>query len=149
MISTLRRFATLLRSFAGNSDATAVVETAIFAPIFLTLTLGVGDLGSGMFVRMQVNAAAQAGAAYAVINSCTSTCLTGIKAAMNDATGNPSFCTGAVVCTASMSPSSCTPGSVCVITASVNYPFSPMLPDAAYSWATSMTVSSTSTIRIQ
>jgi hypothetical protein len=128
--------------------ATAAVEAAIFLPIFLTFTLGITDLGSGMFVRMTVNAAAQAGAAYAVRNSCASTCITGIKTAMNDATGNPSFCTG-TVCTATMSPDPCTAGSVCVITVSANYPFLPILPDAAYSWAQSMTVSSTAKIRVQ
>ena len=90
MINTLSRF-------FGCTTATAAVEAAIFAPIFLTLTLGVTDLGSGMFVQMQVNAAAQAGASYAVINygsvcaSLTTTCLNGIKAAINDAAGNPSF----------------------------------------------------------
>jgi len=106
-----------------------------------------------MFVRMTANAAAPAGAAYAVINSgsaCASlstTCLSGIKTAMNDATGNPSFCTG-TVCTASIT-SPCTAGSVCIITVSANYPFSPILSDAVYSWAKSMTVSSTVTIRFQ
>jgi Flp pilus assembly protein TadG len=142
MISTLRRL-------FKCTTATAAVEAAIFLPIFLILTLGITDIGGGMFVRMTANAAAQSGAAYAVINSCTSTCLTGIKAAMNDATGNPSFCTGSVVCTASMLPSSCTAGSVCVITVSVSYPFSPILPDAAYSWAQSTTFSSAATIRVQ
>jgi Flp pilus assembly protein TadG len=141
MISTLRRF-------LGCTKATAAVEAAIFLPIFLTLTLGVTDLGSGMFVRMTVNAATQAGAAYAVKHSCASTCLGSIKTAMNDATGNPSFCTG-IVCTASMSPDPCTAGSVCTITVTANYPYSPILPYAVYSWAQSMTISSTATIRVQ
>jgi hypothetical protein len=155
MISTLRRLLgcttsgeSLLRSFARNTVATVAVEAAIFLPIFLTFTFGVTDLGSGMFVRMTANAAAQAGAAYAVINSCASTCIAGIKTAMNDAAGNPSFCTGSV-CSASMSPDPCTAGSVCVITVSANYPFSPILPNAVYSWAQAMTVSSTATIRVQ
>jgi Flp pilus assembly protein TadG len=142
MISTFLR---LFKCVTG----TAAVEAAIFAPLFLTFTLGVTDLGSGMFARMTVNAAAQAGAAYAAINSCTTSCLTAIKASMNDATGNSSFCTGSVVCTASISPSPCTAGSVCVITVSVNYPYSPILPYAVYSWAQSTTVSSTVTIQVQ
>ena len=121
MISTLRRL-------LGCTTATVAVEAAIFLPIFLTFAFGVTDLGSGMFVRMRANAAAQAGAAYAVINSCASTCIAGIKTAMNDATGNPSFCTGTTVCTATMSPDPCTAGSVCVITVSANYPFSPIYP---------------------
>jgi Flp pilus assembly protein TadG len=137
-----------LRHLFHCTRATVAVETAIFVPIFLVMTLGIADLGAGMFVRMQGNAAVQAGAAYAVINSCASSCITGIEAAMNDATGNPSFCTGSV-CAASMSPSTCTAGSVCVITVSANYPFSPILPNAAYSWTKSMTVSSTAKVRIQ
>jgi len=58
-----------LRRLFPCARATAAVDAAIFLPIFLTLTLGVTDLGSRMFVRMTVNAAALAGAAYAVNNS--------------------------------------------------------------------------------
>jgi Flp pilus assembly protein TadG len=143
----------MIRRLLRCTRATAAVEAAIFAPVFLTLTLGIADLGSGMFVRMTVNAATQAGAAYAVKHSCASTCLNGIETAMKDATGNPLFCTASASnptpCTASMSPDPCTANSVCVITVSANYPSSPILPDALYSWATSTTVSSTTTIRIQ
>jgi hypothetical protein len=150
MISALRR---LFRSTTG----TAAVEAAIFAPIFLIMTLGITDLGSGMFVRMSVNAATQAGAAYAVIkSSCAPTpcspvcaslsnaCLTGITTAMNEAIGVSSFCTG--ICTASIT--GCADGSPKCISVSVNYPFTPILPVVVYSWAQSMTVSSTTIIRI-
>ena len=137
-----------MRRFLACTRATAAVEAAIFLPIFLIFTLGITDIGGGMFVRMTVNAAAQAGAAYAVINSCASSCLANLKAAMNDATGYPSFCTG-TVCTASMSPDPCTVGSVCVITVTANYSFIPILPSALYSWAQSMAISSTATIRVQ
>jgi Flp pilus assembly protein TadG len=148
--------------FVSCTTGTAAVEAAIFAPIFLIMTLGVTDLGSGMFVRMSVNAATQAGAAYAVIkSSCTPTppattctpvcaslstaCLGGIKAAMNEATGVSSFCTGSV-CAASIT--GCADGSPKCIRVSVNYPFTPILPDVVYSWAQSETVSSTIHIRI-
>ena len=110
-------------------------------------------VASGMFVRMAVNAATQAGAAYAVINSdsgsvCASlslTCLTGIKAAMADATGNSSFCAGSV-CSASIA--ACADGGAKCIIVEASYPFSPLLPDRVYSWAQSMTIASTVTIRI-
>jgi hypothetical protein len=148
MISILRR---LFRCTA----ATAAVEAAIFAPIFMTMTLGVTDLGSAMFVRMTANAAAQAGAAYAILNSgstcasLTSTCLSGITTAMNDATGNPSYCTGSV-CTASIT--SCADGSPKCISVSVNYPFTPILTlttgSFAHPWTQTQTVSSTITVRI-
>jgi Flp pilus assembly protein TadG len=145
--------------FVSCTTGTAAVEAAIFAPIFLIMTLGVTDLGSGMFVRMSINAATQAGAAYAVIkSSCTPTpctpvcasltnaCLAGIKTAMNEATGVSSFCTG-TVCTASIT--GCADGSPKCISVSANYPFTPILPDVVYSWAQSATVSSTTIIRIQ
>jgi hypothetical protein len=147
MIRTLCR---LIR----NSDATAVVEAAIFLPIYLILTLGVTDVGTGMFVEMTTNAATQAGAAYAVIHypnsgvcaSMTAACLSGIKSAMNDATGNPSFCTDSV-CSASFTACADPNGGIC-FTVSANTPYSPILPAAAYSWANSLTSSSTTTIRV-
>jgi Flp pilus assembly protein TadG len=140
--------------FIRNSVGSVAVETAIFTPIFLALMLGITDLGAGMFVRMQVNAAAQAGATYAVLNSSTpvcttltSTCLDGIQQAMNDASGNSSFCTG-TVCTASIGV--CADGSPhqCIIV-TANYPYTPLLPDAVYTWALAQNYSSVITLRIQ
>jgi Flp pilus assembly protein TadG len=152
MISTLRR---LFKCATG----TAAVEAAIFLPIFLTFTLGVTDLGSGMFTRMSVNAAAQAGAAYAVINSgsvcvypMSSTCSNAITAAMNDATGNSLFCTGTTVCTPAITKP-CADGSPECITVTASYTYSPIIPIASgifsQTWTKSMTVSSTTTIRVQ
>lgn len=135
--------------------ASAAVEAAIFAPIFLLFTMGVTDLGSVMFTRMLVNGATQSGAVYAVVHSgsgsacatmpITSTCLNGIKAVMNDATGDTSFCTGSV-CTASIV--GCADGSPKCIIVSASWPFTPLLPDVLYSWAQTMTVLSTTTVRI-
>ncbi len=136
-----------------NSDGSVAVETAIFTPIFLVMMLGVTDLGAGMFVRMQVNAAAQAGATYAVLNSSnpvcttlTSSCINGIEQTMNDASGNPSFCTSAV-CTASIG--GCADGSPKCIRVTANYPYTPLLPDAVYTWASAQNYLSTITLRIQ
>jgi Flp pilus assembly protein TadG len=144
----------MFRQLRRTSDGSVAIETAIFTPIFLALMLGITDIGGGIFVRMQVNAAAQAGATYAVLNSstpvCTSltaTCLDGIEQAMNDASGNSSFCTSAV-CMASMSVDPCTAGSVCIITVSANLPYTPILPDAVYSWAASQNYSSTIKVRV-
>jgi len=142
----------MIRKIRRNCDGTAAVEAAIFAPIFLVFTLGITDLGGGMFVRMTVNAAAQAGAAHAVINingqcaSLTSACLSGIEAAMNDAAQNPSFCTS-TVCLASIG--ACVDGSPKCISVTANYPYTPILPDAVYSWASTQNYTSTVTIRIQ
>jgi hypothetical protein len=154
----------VLCSLFRCTRATAAVEAAIFVPIFVILSLGITDLGSGMFLRMTVNAATQSGAAYAVnqSTSCspapctpicaslTSTCLSGIESAMNDATANSSFCTGSV-CTASIT--SCADGSPKCITVSANYPFSPIFPvnSGIYSqvWTQAMSISSSTTIRVQ
>jgi len=144
MIRTFRRL-------LGNSDAAAAVEAAIFCPIFLLLTVGVTDIGTGMAIKTTVNAATQAGAAYAV-RKCTaanwSTCHSSIYTAMNDATGNASFCTGSV-CTSSFTTCADSNGGIC-FSVTANYNTKPILPDAVYSWAqNSMTYSSTATVRIQ
>ena len=147
----IRAIESLLRRFLSNTDGVAAVEAAIFSPIFVLFALGVADLGSEMFVQMTVNAAAQAGAAYAVINSgstcasLTTTCLNSIKAAMEDATGNASFCAGSVCAASITSCADCSPR--CIIV-SVNYTYSPILPDVVYLWARSTTISSTVTVRI-
>ena len=135
---------------------TAAVEAAIFMPMFLLFTLGITDLGAGMFVRTQINAATQSGAMFAIVNpTCSASvvagvidagCLAATKAVMNDATGNPSFCAGSV-CSAAIA--ACADGSPKCVTVSANYSYSPILPAAAYSWAQSMTISSTAIIRIQ
>jgi hypothetical protein len=131
----------MIRQLSRNSDGSVAVETAIFTPIFLVMMLGVSDLGAGMFVRMQVNAAAQAGATYAVLNPS----LVGVEQAMNDASGNPSFCTSAV-CTAFIG--GCADGSPKCIIVTANYPYTPLLPDAVYTWASAQNYSSTVTVRV-
>jgi Flp pilus assembly protein TadG len=142
----------MLKQLSRSSDGTAAVETAIFAPIFLVMMLGITDLGAGMFVKMTANAAAQAGAAYAVITTnaacktLTTTCLSGIKTAMADAANDSSFCTGSV-CLASIG--GCADGSPKCISVTANYPYTPILADAAYAWGKTETYSSTVTIRIQ
>ena len=142
----------MIRGFRRKSDGSVAVETAIFTPI-LAMTLGIADLGGGMFVRMQVNAAAQAGATYAVLNSSTpvcttltSTCFSGIEQAMDAASGNSSFCTSAV-CTALIEK--CADGSPKCIIVTADYPYTPLLPDAAYSWGSPRNYSFTITVRIQ
>jgi Flp pilus assembly protein TadG len=142
----------MIRRFLRCTSGVAAVEAAIFTPIYLTLTLGITDIGSGIFVRMQVNTAVQAGAAFAVINSgsCASmsaSCLTGIKQAMADATGNSSFCTGSV-CSAVFTSCAEANGGICY-TVSANYPFTPILPDSVYTWGKpAQTYSTTITVRV-
>jgi Flp pilus assembly protein TadG len=143
----------MMKRLLRCTRASAAVEAAIFSPILLLMTLGITDLGTGMFVRMAVNAATQAGAGYVVINSGTgstcaslsTTCLNNIRAAMQDATGDLSFCTG-TNCTASISV--CADGSSQCVIVSADYGWSPLLPDALYSWSRTMTISSRTSIRL-
>jgi hypothetical protein len=65
---------------------------------------------------------------------------------MNDASGNSSFCTSAV-CTASIG--GCADGSPKCITVTANYPYTPILSDAVYSWSSTRNYSSTITLRIE
>jgi hypothetical protein len=113
------------------------------------LTLGVTDLGSGMFVRTQINAATQAGAIYAVINSCGTNCASSIKTVMNDAAGDSSFCSKAT-CTATITQPCTTP---CTVTVSANYPFTPILPIStgkfSPSWTKTETISAAVIVRVQ
>ena len=143
----------MLKQLCRNSDGTAAVETAIFAPLFLVMMLGVTDLGAGMFVKMTANAAAQAGAAYAAINTSstcmtlTAACLSAIETTMNNAAPNtPPFCTIAT-CLATIGE--CADSSPKCISVTADYPYSPILPDAAYTWASAQEYSSTITLRIQ
>ena len=142
---------TLLR-FLRNTDATAAVEAAIFAPIFLLMTAGITDLGSGMFLKMQADAAAQGGAAYAVsainkgtdcvttatppVPSATGGCITNIKTAMDHASGNFSFCSAAPACSPTIGncPSDANTAHYCIIV-SASFSFATILPDGVYSWA--------------
>jgi hypothetical protein len=147
-----------LRRLLKSTEATAAVEAAIFAPIFVVFTLGIADLGVGTLVGMQVNAAAQGGAAYAVINSgstcktLSATCISDIQTAMNNATGNWSFCTASAQtptpCPVSFNSCADPNGGICFIV-TANYVYSPIFPGAIYSWAQSQTYSSTATVRIQ
>jgi hypothetical protein len=56
-----------LRRLWVRTDGSAAIEAGIVFPALLALTFGTVDLGSRMFAMIEVNNAAQAGAAYAVI----------------------------------------------------------------------------------
>jgi hypothetical protein len=139
------------RRLLACTRGAAMLEAAMVAPLFLILTVGVTDLGTAMFEKMTVNAAAQSGAVYAVIHAgdicatLTPTCLSNIQTAMSDASGGLSI-------NASPAPTitTCADGSPKCIVVTASYTFSTILPDAVYSWAaTSLTLPSRATIRIQ
>ena len=141
----------ILHQFLHCTRASAAVEAAIFLPFFMLLTFGITDLGFAMFARQQANAAAQAGAAYAIVNSgsicatSTTACIMGIRAAMNNAVGSSTFCNG-TVCAPLITP--CADGSPKCVSVTASYPLIPILPSAAYSWARTMTISYTAVSRM-
>jgi Flp pilus assembly protein TadG len=151
----------MIKRLLHNARGSAAVEFALFAPMALLLTLGVADLGTGMYMRMTINATTQAGAIYAVFNSgaspatcatLTTSCSDNIKAAMNDASGDSSFCTSHATCTPSIAPCSDDTTTTCV-TVTADVPFSPLLPVTsllymATPWGASGTITATSTIRV-
>jgi Flp pilus assembly protein TadG len=137
----------MIRKLARNTDGAAFVETAIFAPIFVVMTLGITDLGTGMFVKMTVNAAAQAGAAYAA-NKCTTLCLADIETAMNNAVGNSSYCTPST-CTASLITPCPDPNGGTCFTVTASDPYTPILHEAIYSWGSTQNYSSTVVVRVK
>lgn len=64
----------------------ALVETALVAPIFITLLIGVVEFGVGFYDAIEVSNAALAGVQYGAQNAGTSGDTTGIQtAATNDA----------------------------------------------------------------
>jgi Flp pilus assembly protein TadG len=88
MITThLARFARhLARLFGAHPSATAGVasiELAVIAPFLTLAIIGTADLGFGIYRNMQVQAAAQAGAEYAVVKGFTAS---GVSSAVTSAT---------------------------------------------------------------
>jgi len=59
----------LVRPLCRRSDGVAAIEMAFIAPILVFLALGMVDFGLGIYTRMMVVNAADAGAAYAIRNS--------------------------------------------------------------------------------
>jgi Flp pilus assembly protein TadG len=119
--SILSRAAALLRCRAGA----AAIEMAFMAPILVFLAAGMIDFGIGIYDKMLVADAAQAGATYAQLNAnCTntSTCFNDIGCSTNGTTAgttNTSSCTfdQNVVTAASMAHSAATSSSTGVTAA--------------------------------
>jgi Flp pilus assembly protein TadG len=73
---------TLLRSPPGGS---AIIEFALILPFLILLMIGLVDLGFGAYQSMQVHAAAEAGAQYALRHNWDATA---IATAVTSATGS-------------------------------------------------------------
>ena len=69
----------------GFQDGTAAIELALLSPLLVIMLTGLIEIGMGAFESMQVQAAAEAGALYAVNNGTTD--LEKIRLAVTSATG--------------------------------------------------------------
>jgi hypothetical protein len=57
-----------LRRFICNADGMAAVEFTMVAPVLMFLLVGTADVGTGLYRKMQVQSAAQAGGHYVTLN---------------------------------------------------------------------------------
>lgn len=76
-------FKDLLRRESGAS----AVEFALILPIVVALLIGIIDVGRMAWTKMEVQAAARAGANYALVNAAQVYAPANIKAAVTSATG--------------------------------------------------------------
>jgi len=148
------------RLASGKGDGcrgTAAIEFAIVGPMLVVMMVCTMDLGAGMFRKMQVQNAAQAGAMYAALHGFAPS---SISSAVTNATGlsdissspEPSqFCgcasnsgVASIACTSTCSGGSI-PGTYVTVSAQSTYstilPY-PLVPD-------SFTLTAQSTVRIQ
>ena len=134
---------TLHRLVSATRGAVAI-EAAISVPLFIILTMGIVNLGTAMFDLAAVNAAAQAGAAYGIINGTVSG--SGFQTAMNDAANG-------LTITASPAPTigGCADGSPECVTVTARYAFTPFLGTSAFArWVpTTFNFLATVTVRIK
>ncbi len=70
--TTASRIWRAVRRLAAETEGAALVELTIVAPMLLIMVVGTMDLGLGIYCKMQVEHAAQAGAQYAVVNGFSS-----------------------------------------------------------------------------
>ena len=122
-----------------NERGAALIEAAFALPFFLILMVGIIDLGTGMYDAMAVNAAAQAGATYAVLNNGASSGSSLLNASADNLNIYPDV-------TQSIS--------VGVVSVTASYPFTPLMwsigLDKLLPWLPkTMLITSTATIRIQ
>ena len=150
----------LRRLASGKADGcrgTAAIEFAIVGPMLVVMMVCTVDLGAGMFRKMQVQNAAQAGAMYAALHGFTASSISNAVTSASGFSGvsaspAPSqFCGCAsnsgvtsITCTSTCSGGS-TPGTYVTVSAQGVYttilPY-PMVPE-------SFTLTSQSTVRIQ
>jgi Flp pilus assembly protein TadG len=144
----------LFRRFLRCTVGAAAIEAAIVFPILLILVIGLVDLSTEMFIVMEVNNAAQAGAASAVQNQSVA----GVASAMTNAAGGISIsATPAPTFGSGSSGGGTCPSNGCLIaTVTASYTCTIankciLMPRTLFTaWVTnSRTITSTVTVRIQ
>lgn len=153
-----RSFLALCREFARGESGLSGIEFAIIAPVLILMFIATVDLGMGFYSKMEVEAAAQAGAEYASINGWNSDKIsTAVTSATTvhglQASPSPSEFCG---CPSSSGVTSATCGSTCsagdkagtYVTVNAQATYSTILsyPSIVNS---SYTFNSSSTVRIQ
>jgi len=152
-----RSFRVFLAGGDAGSRGVAAIEFAIIAPILVLLMVCTVDLGQGIYRKMQVQNAAQAGAQYAAVHGFTAS---SISAAVTNATtfsgisASPSptqfcGCPSVTGVTSASCNSTCTGGisSGTYVTASAQATYTTILPYPLL--PTSFTFAAQSTVRIQ
>lgn len=135
-----RKFA---QDFLRDNGGSPAVEFAVVSPVLMAMLLGIADFGMGYWDHMQVEAAAQAGAAYVVNSGFNATNIENAVAsggpitiqaspAPTEICGCPNT-TGGVTATADTAPTcttKCADGSSAGVYAKINarYSFTPMYP---------------------
>jgi Flp pilus assembly protein TadG len=95
---TSRIFRRLLARAARSTSGAAAIEFAIVVPVLTLMVIAVSDIGFGVYRKMQVEGAAQAGAEYAIrngfdINAITNAVLSATNASTISASPSPTqFC---------------------------------------------------------
>ncbi len=105
--------------------AASAVEFALVAPVFLTITLGVVEMGRAMFIKSALQFAVEETARYALVNSSASTSTLATYAATSLANS------GATVTGATFSVTQETTGSRTYMSITGSYAFSVIIPIVA------------------
>lgn len=153
-----KSFSALSREFLRGELGLSGIEFAVIAPVLILMFIATVDLGMGFYSKMEVEAAAQAGAEYASINGWDSSKISSAVTSATtvsglQATPAPSEFCG---CPSSSGVSSATCGSTCTsgdkagtyVTVNAQATYSTILSYPSIV-SNSYTFNSSSTVRIQ
>jgi len=159
-----RALITYLRTIAHAERGSSAIEFGLLAPILIFLTIGVVDLGLGLYQQQQVQAAAQAGAQAALsggssVNTSASNFTTNIENAVTSATNLSSISasattscgcpSGTSITTAKTCSTACTGGANpnTYVTVGATATYKPLLSYPTL--GSSVTLNATATVRIK